>query len=148
VFWVFPPIFYNIFQGAPEWVIERCTKLRVGSSIFNLDSHWKRKLSNSSEELAERGERVIGFCHCSLPPEQFPTDYRFSDDDLSFLDTGLVFAGFISMLDPPRPGVAESVSKCRSAGIKVVMVTGDHPLTAKAIARQVGIISEGGLIFN
>jgi sodium/potassium-transporting ATPase subunit alpha len=56
--------------------------------------------------------------------------------------TGLRFVGIVSMIDPPRPAVPDAVSKCRSAGIKVIMVTGDHPITAKAIARAVGIISD------
>ncbi|GMS80304.1 hypothetical protein PENTCL1PPCAC_2479, partial [Pristionchus entomophagus] len=56
---------------------------------------------------------------------------------------GLRFVGLMSMIDPPRAAVPDAVAKCRSAGIKVVMVTGDHPITAKAIAKSVGIISEG-----
>ena len=56
---------------------------------------------------------------------------------------GLCFVGLVSMLDPPRSNVPLAVSKCRTAGIKVIMVTGDHPITAKAIAKSVGIISEG-----
>ena len=55
----------------------------------------------------------------------------------------LCFVGLMSMIDPPRAAVPDAVSKCRSAGIKVIMVTGDHPITAKAIAKGVGIISEG-----
>ena len=54
----------------------------------------------------------------------------------------------MSMIDPPRAAVPDAVSKCRSAGIKVIMVTGDHPITAKAIAKGVGIISEGSKIFS
>jgi len=64
------------------------------------------------------------------------------------LESGLTFTGLISMIDPPRPGVPDAVQNCRNAGIKVVMVTGDHPITAKAIARAVGIISEGVITVN
>ena len=60
----------------------------------------------------------------------------------------LCFVGLMSMIDPPRAAVPDAVSKCRSAGIKVIMVTGDHPITAKAIARGVGIISEGEEFFH
>ena len=56
---------------------------------------------------------------------------------------GLCFVGLMSLIDPPRSNVPEAISKCRTAGIKVIMVTGDHPITAKAIARSVGIISPG-----
>ena len=60
----------------------------------------------------------------------------------------LCFVGLMSMIDPPRAAVPDAVSKCRSAGIKVIMVTGDHPITAKAIARGVGIISEGAVFLH
>ena len=60
----------------------------------------------------------------------------------------MCFVGLMSMIDPPRAAVPDAVSKCRSAGIKVIMVTGDHPITAKAIAKGVGIISEGSKIFS
>ena len=62
---------------------------------------------------------------------------------LIFCPSGLTFVGLMSMIDPPRAAVPDAVAKCRSAGIKVIMVTGDHPITAKAIAKSVGIISEG-----
>lgn len=69
--------------------------------------------------------------------------YEFDADKVNFPLTGLRFVGLISMIDPPRAAVPDAVAKCRSAGIKVIMVTGDHPITAKAIAKGVGIISEG-----
>merc|ERR1712117_111959 len=95
-------------------------------------------------ELGSLGERVLGFCDFELDPKQYPHGYPFNpDEDNSFPVTGLRFVGLMSMIDPPRAAVPDAVSKCRSAGIKVIMVTGDHPITAKAIARSVGIISEG-----
>lgn len=69
--------------------------------------------------------------------------YKFDSDDPNFPLDGLRFVGLMSMIDPPRAAVPDAVAKCRSAGIKVIMVTGDHPITAKAIAKSVGIISEG-----
>jgi magnesium-transporting ATPase (P-type) len=69
--------------------------------------------------------------------------FDFNADDPNFPLTGLRFVGLMSMIDPPRAAVPDAVAKCRSAGIKVIMVTGDHPITAKAIAKGVGIISEG-----
>merc|ERR1711973_144943 len=94
-------------------------------------------------DLGGLGERVLGFCDYHLPLEQFPKGYAFDSDDPNFPLSGLRFVGLMSMIDPPRSAVPDAVSKCRSAGIKVIMVTGDHPITAKAIARSVGIISEG-----
>ena len=69
--------------------------------------------------------------------------YEFDGDQENFPLTDLRFVGLMAMIDPPRAAVPDAVSKCRSAGIKVIMVTGDHPITAKAIAKGVGIISEG-----
>ncbi|MGH0130402.1 UNVERIFIED_CONTAM: hypothetical protein FKN15_018299, partial [Acipenser sinensis] len=74
---------------------------------------------------------------------QFPEGFKFDVDELNFPTEKLCFVGLMAMIDPPRAAVPDAVGKCRSAGIKVIMVTGDHPITAKAIAKGVGIISEG-----
>merc|ERR1712007_210054 len=94
-------------------------------------------------ELGGLGERVLGFCDYTLPKADYPTGYPFNNEDVNFPIDGLRFVGLMSMIDPPRAAVPDAVVKCRSAGIKVIMVTGDHPITAKAIARSVGIISDG-----
>ena len=78
-----------------------------------------------------------------LDDEKYTDDYVFDADEQNFPLTGLRFVGLMSLIDPPRAAVPDAVTKCRSAGIKVIMVTGDHPITAKAIAKSVGIISEG-----
>jgi sodium/potassium-transporting ATPase subunit alpha len=88
-------------------------------------------------------ENFSGLCELHLPLDKYPPGYTFDAEDTSFLKEGLTFTGLVSMIDPPRPGVPNAVQCCRRAGIKVVMVTGDHPITAKAIARKVGIISPG-----
>merc|ERR1712004_514051 len=89
------------------------------------------------------GERVLGFCHKYLDAEKFPPGFNYDAEDPNFPLENLCFVGLMSMIDPPRAAVPDAVSKCRSAGIKVIMVTGDHPITAAAIARSVGIISAG-----
>lgn len=76
-----------------------------------------------------------------LTEDFFPKGFKFDSDNPNFPLTGLRFVGLMSMIDPPRSAVPDAVRLCRSAGIKVVMVTGDHPITAKAIAKNVGIIS-------
>jgi sodium/potassium-transporting ATPase subunit alpha len=85
----------------------------------------------------------IGFCDYLLPEQEYPQGYEFDVENVNFPLTGLRFLGLMSMIDPPRQSVPDAVAKCREAGIKVIMVTGDHPITAKAIAKAVGIISEG-----
>uniref|UniRef100_A0A8C9Y8J9 Sodium/potassium-transporting ATPase subunit alpha n=1 Tax=Sander lucioperca TaxID=283035 RepID=A0A8C9Y8J9_SANLU len=86
---------------------------------------------------------LAGFCHTNLSSTQFPRGFNFDSEETNFPTEQLCFLGLISMIDPPRAAVPDAVGKCRSAGIKVIMVTGDHPITAKAIAKGVGIISEG-----
>ncbi|KAF7221976.1 sodium/potassium-transporting ATPase subunit alpha-2 isoform X3 [Nothobranchius furzeri] len=108
-----------------------------------LDEMWKEAFQNAYLELGGLGERVLGFCHLNLHPSQFPRGFNFDCDNTNFPIEQLCFLGLISMIDPPRAAVPDAVGKCRSAGIKVIMVTGDHPITAKAIAKGVGIISEG-----
>jgi len=84
----------------------------------------------------------LGFCDFKLDAEIFLKGFKFDADDANFPLVNLRFVGLMSMIDPPRSAVPDAVMKCRSAGIKVIMVTGDHPITAEAIARSVGIISE------
>merc|ERR1712235_99886 len=107
------------------------------------DDEMKDAFQNAYIELGGLGERVLGMCHLSLPDDQFPEGFAFDTDDVNFPTDNLTFVGLMSMIDPPRAAVPDAVGKCRSAGIKVIMVTGDHPITAKAIAKSVGIISEG-----
>merc|ERR1711868_167832 len=104
---------------------------------------WKNAFETAYMELGGLGERVLGFCDYMLPADKYPNGYPFDAEDVNFPLEGLRFVGLMSMIDPPRAAVPDAVAKCRSAGIKGIMVTGDHPITAKAIAKSVGIISEG-----
>nr|KAF6396183.1 ATPase Na+/K+ transporting subunit alpha 4 [Rousettus aegyptiacus] len=107
-----------------------------------MDDEMKEAFQEAYLELGGLGERVLGFCFLNLP-NTFSKGFKFNTDELNFPMNDLCFVGLISMIDPPRASVPDAVSKCRSAGVKVIMVTGDHPITAKAIAKGVGIISEG-----
>jgi len=131
-----------VMKGAPERILDRCSSIMVSGQEIDLSAEWKDKFNNAYMELGGLGERVLGFCELELPASKFPIGYPFNPDEENFPLTGLRFVGLMSMIDPPRAAVPDAVSKCRSAGIKVIMVTGDHPITAKAIARSVGIISE------
>ncbi|XP_063217399.1 sodium/potassium-transporting ATPase subunit alpha-like isoform X2 [Bacillus rossius redtenbacheri] len=132
-----------VMKGAPERIIEHCSTIYTGGREQPLDHEKKQAFSEACLHLGSLGERVLGFCDLVLPAKQFPQGFEFSADNPNFPLEGLRFVGLISMIDPPRAAVPDAVAKCRSAGIKVIMVTGDHPITAKAIAKSVGIISEG-----
>ncbi|XP_035764447.1 sodium/potassium-transporting ATPase subunit alpha-1-like [Neolamprologus brichardi] len=132
-----------VMKGAPERILDRCSTIVIQGKEQPLDAQLKDSFNRAYLELGGLGERVLGFCHCHLPDDQFPEGFAFDADDVNFPTENLCFIGLMSMIDPPRAAVPDAVGKCRSAGIKVIMVTGDHPITAKAIARGVGIISEG-----
>ncbi|XP_023221168.1 sodium/potassium-transporting ATPase subunit alpha-like [Centruroides sculpturatus] len=137
------PSYLLCMKGAPERVLDRCSTIFINDKEKVLDEEMKEAFNNAYLELGGLGERVIGFCDYKLPSDRFPSGYPFDPDEQNFPLDGLRFLGLISMIDPPRAAVPDAVAKCRSAGIKVIMVTGDHPITAKAIAKAVGIISEG-----
>ncbi|CAG6014977.1 unnamed protein product [Menidia menidia] len=132
-----------VMKGAPERILDRCSTILLQGKEQPMDEEMKEAFNSAYMELGGLGERVLGFCHLLLPEDQYPKGFAFDTEDVNFQTDNLCFVGLISMIDPPRAAVPDAVGKCRSAGIKVIMVTGDHPITAKAIAKGVGIISEG-----
>ncbi|XP_058165930.1 sodium/potassium-transporting ATPase subunit alpha-4 isoform X2 [Dasypus novemcinctus] len=130
-----------LMKGAPEKILDFCSTFLLNGQEYPMDDEMKNNFQNAYLELGGLGERVLGFCYLNLP-SNFSKGYAFNTEEMNFPMKDLCFAGLISMIDPPRAAVPDAVSKCRSAGIKVIMVTGDHPITAKAIAKGVGIISE------
>ncbi|KAM6994808.1 LOW QUALITY PROTEIN: sodium/potassium-transporting ATPase subunit alpha-3b [Tautogolabrus adspersus] len=131
-----------VMKGAPESDLGQDASTHHDTrQRSTMDEEVKEAFQNAYMELEELGERVLGFCHVMMP-EAYPKGFAFDTDDVNFQTDNLCFIGLM-YIDPPRAAVPDSVGKCRSAGIKVIMVTGDHPITAKAIAKGVGIISEG-----
>nr|KAF6372967.1 ATPase H+/K+ transporting non-gastric alpha2 subunit [Pipistrellus kuhlii] len=133
--------FLMVMKGAPEKILEKCSTIMVNGQEQPLDQSTAEAFYTAYMELGGLGERVLGFCHLYLSADEFPETYSFDVDAMNFPMSNLCFVGLLSMIDPPRSTVPDAITKCRSAGIKVIMVTGDHPITAKAIAKSVGIIS-------
>ena len=121
-------------KGAPEVILQRCSRSLEGERSVTLDSDRRAYYEGRAAEMSGQGLRVLAFAYQDLPP----ADIVLGDGDV----TDLVFVGFVGLMDPPRPGVAESVRRCHAAGIRVVMLTGDHRLTAETIARRLAIIDE------
>ncbi len=115
-------------KGAPDVLLQRCSAEVIGDSIVRLTREKKEKLLNIYGEMASRALRVLAFAFKHVP---IVTQ--------NSAENGLIFVGFQGMLDPPRPEVRSAIEKCRSAGIKVIMITGDSALTAKAIAKEIGL---------
>jgi len=132
--------FLLLLKGAPERVISRCSHIYINEEIRPLDEPAQTDLEAIINELASIGQRVLGFAQLVLDPTEYPPNFEFDASDMNFPSTRLTFIGFVGIYDPPRDGVDQAIEICQGAGIRVVMVTGDHPATAKAIAKQIGII--------
>ncbi|XP_059157825.1 sodium/potassium-transporting ATPase subunit alpha-B-like [Physella acuta] len=130
-----------VMKGAPERILECCSTILLHGEEYELTDNYRDAFNTAYMDLGGLGERVLGFCDYLLPTDVFPPNYQFDTENLNFPVAGLRFVGLMSMIDPPRSAVPGAVLKCRNAGIKVIMVTGDHPITARAIAVGVGIIS-------
>ncbi|KAF2077458.1 hypothetical protein CYY_001231 [Polysphondylium violaceum] len=127
-------------KGAPERIINICSKIMINGEEHDINSSHLDNFQKSYEFLAGKGERALGMAFLQLDPKIYTADYPFDADEKNFPTSGLVFIGLTTLMDPPRPGVPEAIQTCKEAGIRVMMVTGDHPLTAASIAKQVGII--------
>jgi sodium/potassium-transporting ATPase subunit alpha len=90
--------------------------------------------------MASKGHRVLAFARLELPSSSHPEGFEFTKDPPNYPRDNLCFLGLVSLEDPPKHGVREAIGKCRQAGIKVMMVTGDHPLTAEAIGRKINLM--------
>jgi Ca2+-transporting ATPase len=123
-------------KGSPELTLARSTQIHLGNDTAPLTEKQRQKVLAENDLMASKGLRVLGFAYKPLreiPPE--------GSDEASEQD--LVWLGLVGMLDAPRPEVRAAVQECREAGIRPVMITGDHQLTARAIAIDLGIAQEG-----
>ncbi|OUS42873.1 P-type ATPase [Ostreococcus tauri] len=137
-----PPLL--VLKGAPERVLAKCTSYFANGKTSSKTSDFENTYTTAYEGLGGRGERVLGFAFKEL--SGFKDDFKFTAKPKpNFPIDDLTFVGLLSLIDPPREGVPEAVTKCNRARIKVYMVTGDHPITAAAIAKQVNIITQENL---
>ena len=122
-----------ITKGAPEILLGICDYYEENNNVHDMNSTFLSKIKNKNEKMAEKALRVLGVAYLDVDimPKEISAD---------FLEKGLIFEGLIGMIDPPRKGVKEAVLACRRAGIKTVMITGDHITTAKAIAKDLKIL--------
>ena len=118
-------------KGAPERVLALCTRQSADGEVREFDDASREKIIRAHEEMTGRGLRVLALASRPLPPD-------WSHDTV---EHDLVFDGLIALDDPPRPEVRGAIAKCRQAGIQVIMITGDHPRTAQAIAAQIGLVT-------
>lgn len=122
-----------ITKGAPDVILNKCKFYKYQGRVIELDSMARRKIEQANEKMAEKALRVIAISYKTISNLPSKIESKQIEEDL-------IFEGLIGMIDPPREGVREAVATCRKAGIKTVMITGDHIATAKAIAKDLGIL--------
>lgn len=121
-------------KGAVDVLLDRCVSYRIGDEIKPMTTEAKQQILDQNQAFSENGLRVLAFA------------YKESDEELNLdAENGLIFIGLISEMDPPRPESVAAVAQAKKAGIKTVMITGDHKVTAVAIAKKIGIFAEGDL---
>lgn len=125
-------------KGAPDVLLNNCKYILWDGKLKWLDEKLRRQVEEANEAMAKSALRVIGFAYRELGANEL----KMSDESL---EKGLVFVGLAGMMDPPRAEVKEAIYKCKQAGIRTVMITGDHQSTAEAIAEQLGMMPKGGL---
>jgi len=150
----------QLLENTLEEVIDRCNKILTQNGVVDMNDTLRAEVNQSNVDFGAMGERVLAFAYLDLDQNKFNGDYKFdmkgwksfgeaykgvsyssyADQPGAFPMHDLVLCGVASLNDPPRPKVDLSVDKCRQAGIKVIMVTGDQPPTAAAIAEKVNII--------
>jgi Ca2+-transporting ATPase len=129
------PRYLAFTKGAIDGILEHSNEVWVEGEVQPLDDEWTDRIMVAHDEMAANGMRVLGVA--LRPWDKDPdaaTDATAEND--------LIFVGLFGMIDPPRPEVSEAVRECRAAGIRPVMITGDHPLTARHIAQQIGITQD------
>ncbi|MCT3601399.1 cation-translocating P-type ATPase [Lactobacillus acidophilus] len=121
-------------KGAIDVLIDRCDSIRIGDDVRPMTAEDKKKILAQNEHFSENGLRVLTFA------------YKEKDEDLSpETENGFTFIGLVAEMDPPRKESVEAVARAKKAGIRTVMITGDHKVTAVAIAKKIGIFTEGDI---
>ncbi len=121
-------------KGAVDVLLQRCEKVRYSDGLHPMTDEEKEKISAQNQSFSENGLRVLAFA------------YKESDEEMTVeAERGFIFLGLVSMVDPPRPESMQAVADAKRAGIRPVMITGDHKITAVAIAKEIGIFEEGDM---
>ncbi len=124
-------------KGSPETVMSQCTQMRIGETIKPLPAATRQAILDRVSELAADGLRVLAFAERNLPQPNL---------DQETVENELTFIGLVGLQDPPRPEARGAIATCQQAGVRVIMITGDHPLTARAIGRQVGLNGDHAVV--
>lgn len=136
-----PAPYVAAVKGAPDVVLAHCTAVATPTGLVLLTAEERAKIGRANEELASQGLRVLAVAYR-------PLSTLFQDPDPEEIERDLVFLGLLGMQDPPRPEVPEALAKARRAGLRTIMITGDHVATAVAIAKQIALLRPNGRVIS
>ncbi|MCC6152682.1 MAG: HAD-IC family P-type ATPase, partial [Candidatus Hydrogenedentes bacterium] len=128
------PLFVSFAKGAVDGMVSICNRVLIDGEAVPLDEAARSRILAQNDELAQEGLRVLGFAYA-------PLNARPTENAPNVLERDMIFAGLMALHDPPRAEAKESVRICKAAGIRPMMITGDHPLTARYVAADLGIAS-------
>jgi len=135
--------YYSFTKGATEILRPQCSHILYHGKEIDFTKKLKKEVMENVNKYANMGYRILSLCYKKL--DTLPKNV---EEGRSICESDMIYIGFVTILDPPREGVKESVDLCNSAGVDVVMITGDSPNTAKAIASQISILSKGGNVIE
>ena len=127
--------YYVDTKGGIDELLERCTNYIIDNEVKEIDDDFYKQISLYNEEMAKGALRVLAMAYKKL-------DHEPTEEEMENIESNLTFIGMVGMIDPPREEVKDAIKKCKSAGIKTVMITGDHKTTAVAIAKELGILND------
>ena len=130
-------------KGALESVLPLCTHMLIDDEEVKMDEHLREKALDAHHSLTGMGLRVLAFAY-----KELKAGWRTDDVDPEAMESGLVFAGLVGIEDPPRPEVPGAIGRCREAGIRVIMITGDGSRTAVAVAREIGLVGNEPVVIE
>jgi len=133
---------YFVFsKGAPDVLINLCTYYYSNGEVKPLDEETRFRFEEAEQNLAKTGYRMLGMAFKTLNPEEDKIDRIILSEDSEEIESNLVYVGAMAIMDPPRQGTKTSIEICKKAGIRPVMITGDHLKTAVAVATEIGLVS-------
>jgi sodium/potassium-transporting ATPase subunit alpha len=142
---------YVFTKGAIESILPLCRKTLVNGAEQQMDDAFRQKTTEASHQLMDMGLRVLAFAYKERKGQGSRVEVQVSQPPTpnpQSLEEDLVFLGLIGLEDPPRPEVTEAIRKCHSAGIRIIMITGDGSRTAVAIAREIGLVKEEPVVIE
>jgi P-type Ca2+ transporter type 2C len=127
-------------KGAPDFLLKVCNRTIKNGKIVKLTHEDKKKIIQMNNSFAEKSLRVLALAYKDIPQSK--------EYNISHVEKDLIFTGLVGMIDPPRDEIRDAIQECKEAGIKVMIITGDHAITTRAVAEQIGLFRKGDVILT